>query len=135
MILNRKAAFSSAIIGFLVGFIWEGLGSMYLWVLATPQFLIFGLAMIAWPILGLIFAAILRIIDVKAPGYKAFLKPLTGPIALIVARMTNKIGLISYPPEAISIFGVPLYMMTGMLVLVYLLDFIVIRRMSLQRRQ
>ncbi|MFQ6039470.1 MAG: hypothetical protein ACE5PV_01335 [Candidatus Poribacteria bacterium] len=129
MILNRRAALFSALIGFLVGFVWEGFGAVYLWVLSAPQLLIFGLAMIVWPILGLIMATVLRIIEAIAPKYKVFLKPLAGPSALITARIMNSVGVIaSYRFTGPGFIGAPLYMMTGWLVLIYLLDFLSWRR-------
>ena len=134
MILDLRSGLLSALVGFLVGFAWEGFGAAYLWVLSDPRLLIFGLAMIAWAILGLIMATILRITEVNAPRYKVFAKPLTGPLALVVAMITSKAGLISYPSVKLSLFGVPWYMMIGWLVLAYLLDLIIIRRMPLQQR-
>lgn len=122
MILNQRAALFSAFLGFLVGFVWEGFGAVYLWVLVAPQLLIFGLAMIVWAILGLVMATILRKIEVIAPKYKVFLKPLAGPSALITAKIMNEVGVISYRFIGPSFIGVPLYMMTGWLVLIYLLD-------------
>lgn len=122
MTLKLREALFSAFIGLLVGFFWEGYGCIYLWDLATPKFIVFGLAMIAWSMIGLVMAVILRRIERISPRCKVFSKPLVGPLALVVARITNEVGLISYPSTEPLIFGVPLYMMTGWLVLVYLLD-------------
>ncbi len=130
MILQLRVALFSAFIGLFVGFFWEGYGAFYLWTLAFPK-LIFGLAMIAWSMIGVAMALILRCIETISPRCKIFLKPLVGPLALIIAKMTNVVGIISFPSTKPLIFGVPLYMMIGLLVLVYLLDDL----LSLLRKQ
>lgn len=122
MILKLREVFFSALTGLLVGFFWEGYGCIYLWDLANPKFVVFGLAMIAWSIIGFVMAVILRWIRRVSPRCIIFYKPLAGPLALVVAKITGEVGLISYPSTNPLIFGVPLYMMTGWLILVYLLD-------------
>jgi hypothetical protein len=122
MILQLRVALFSAFIGLFVGFFWEGYGAFYLWTLASPKFIIFGLAMIAWSIIGIAMATVLRWIETISPCCKIFFKPLIGPLALVIAKITNVVGIISFPSTKPLIFGVPLYMMIGLLLLVYLLD-------------
>jgi hypothetical protein len=67
-------------------------------------------------------AATLRMIEVSAPRYKEFIKPLIGSLALPTAKLTGEAGLISYRGMGPSVSGVPLYMMVSWLLLIYLLD-------------
>jgi hypothetical protein len=112
----------SALLGLLVGFVWESFGAVYLWTLASPQVLVFGLAMILWPILGLVMAALLRVFDAFARKYKILVKPLVGTAALFFSGTFRLMGMISFRGPGPYVLGVPLYMMTGSLALVYLLD-------------
>ncbi|MGH8071280.1 MAG: hypothetical protein ACRERE_39835 [Candidatus Entotheonellia bacterium] len=43
---------SSALLGLSVGAVWEALGNTFLWTLASPQLLVYLLALIAWFFLG-----------------------------------------------------------------------------------
>jgi hypothetical protein len=101
---------------------------MFLWTLASPQALVYGLALVAWFFLGIAMAAYLRFIERFLPRAKTGLKPLVGPAALIAAGLTREVGLISYPNVGLSICGVPLYMMTGWLILVYVMDWLACHR-------
>jgi hypothetical protein len=119
---------SSALLGLGVGAIWEAFGNKFLWTLASPQALVYGLALMAWFFLGVAMAAYLRIIERFLPRAKKFLKLLAGPAALIAAGLTRDLGLITYPNVGLGIRGVPLYMMTGWLILVYVLDWLACHR-------
>ena len=119
---------SSALLGLCVGAIWEAFGNMVLWTLASPQALVYGLALVAWFFLGIAMAAYLHLIERFLPRAKTVLKPLAGPVALIAEGLTRELGLISYPTVGLSIRGVPLYMMTGWLILVYVMDWLACHR-------
>jgi hypothetical protein len=119
---------SSAFLGLCIGAIWEAFGNMFLWSLASPQPLVYAVALVAWFFLGMAMAAYLRLIERFLPRVKQFLKPLTGPAALIAAGLTRALGLIAYPNVGLSIRGVPLYMMTGWLILVYVMDWLACHR-------
>jgi hypothetical protein len=67
-------------------------------------------------------AAYLRLIECVLPRAKQLLKPLAGPAPLIAAGLSRNLGLISCPNTGLSIRGSPLYMMTGWLILVYVMD-------------
>jgi hypothetical protein len=114
----------SALLGLIIGAVWEALGNIFLWTLASPQALVYVLALIAWFVLGLAMAVYLRLIERFLPRAKPFLKPLAGPAALVAAGITRAVGLITYPDVGASICGVPLYMMTGWLCLVYVMDWL-----------
>jgi hypothetical protein len=115
---------SSGCLGFIIGVIWEAFGNTFLWTLASPQMLVYLLALTAWFFLGLAMAVYLRLIERFLPGARPLLKPLVGPAALIPAGITRDLGLITYPDVGASICGVPLYMMTGWLSLVYVMDWL-----------
>lgn len=117
-----KAVFWSALLGLLVGFVWESFGAVFLWTLVSPQILAFGAALIVWSILGLSVAVILKVVEASAPRYKSFIKPLIGSLALPTLKLTSGAGLLSFRVMGPSIFDVPLYTMTAWLALVYLLD-------------
>ncbi len=122
MASHSKKLIVNILTGLIVGFFWEGYGAIYLWDLANPKILMFGLAMIGWSILGAIILFILRKIEIWFPENTVFIKPLVGPLALVIAKVTNEIGIISFKPSVPLIFGVPPYMMIGMTILVYFLD-------------
>jgi hypothetical protein len=115
---------SSAFLGLFIGAIWEAVGNIFLWTLASPQVLVYALALVAWFFLGLAMAAYLRLLERFLPRGKPFLKPLAGPAALTAAGITGDVGLITYPDVGASIRGVPLYMMTGWLILIYVMDWL-----------
>ena len=115
---------SSALLGLFIGAIWEAFGNIFLWTLASPQVLVYTLALVAWFFLGLAMAAYLRLLERFLPRAKPFLKPLAGAAALIAAGITRDVGLITYPEVRASICGVPLYMMTGWLILIYVMDWL-----------
>lgn len=119
---------SSGFLGLCVGAIWEAFGNTFLWTLASPQVLVYGLALVAWFFLGIIIAAYLGLIERFLPCAKVCLKPLAGPAALIAAGLTRALGLITYPNDGFSVCGVPLYMMTGWLILVYVMDWLACHR-------
>lgn len=120
--LRLKCILFSALAGLFVGFFWEGYGAIYLWDLANPKVIMFVIAMIAWPVLGLIMGFVLKRIEACCHKSKVYFKPLVGPLALVIAKITSVIGIISFRPSEPLIFGVPSYMMIGMVILVYLLD-------------
>ena len=116
---------SSALLGIIDGAVWEALGNIFLWTLASPQLLVYLLALIAWFFLGLAMAVSLRLIERFLPRAKPFLKPLAGgPAALVAAGITRALGLITYPDIGASLCGVPLSMMTGWLSLVSVMDWL-----------
>lgn len=117
-----RTALASGLLGLLVGFVWESFGGTYLWDLASPQIVVFGLAMIFWPIYGMLVAALLTTLDVFASKYKILVKPLLGLVALLYSWIFNLMGMISFRAPGPRVTGVPLYMMIGTLALVYLLD-------------
>jgi hypothetical protein len=119
---------SSAFLGLCIGAVWEAFGNMFLWTLASPQALVYGLALVAWFFLGMAMGVYLRLIEGFLPRAKRFLKPLAGPVALFAAGLTRALGLIAYPNVGLSLRGVPLYMMTGWLILVYVMDWLACHR-------
>ncbi len=122
MILHLKAALLSVTLGLLIGGIWETIGATFLWTLADPKPLLFAAAMIAWPIIGLVMATVLRVTEIIAPHYKNFVKVLTMPVAFITAVVTNATGLLTFRVLEPSLLGVPLYMVIGMTALIFTLD-------------
>ena len=124
MILHLKAALLSAILGLLIGGIWEIIGTTFLWTLADPMLILFAAAMVAWPIIGLIMATALRVTEIIAPHYKNLVKLLTVPAALVAAKITSATGLLTFRILEPSVFGVPLYMIIGMTGLIFILDYL-----------
>ena len=128
MILHLKAALLSAILGLLIGGIWETIGATFLWTLADPKLILFAAAMVAWPIIGLTMATTLRLTEIIAPSYKNLVKILTVPVAFVTAKITSATGLLTFRILWPSVFDVPLYMVIGMTVLIFTLDYLGIQR-------
>jgi len=96
LILSPKAAFLSAILGLLIGGIWEIVGTTFLWTLADPKLILFVAALVAWPIFGLIMASVLRITEITAPRYKNIVKLITAPTALVTAKITSATEILTF---------------------------------------
>src|SRR3972149_8953434 len=124
LILSPKAAFLSAILGLLIGGIWEIVGTTFLWTLADPKLILFVAALVAWPIFGLIMASVLRITEITAPRYKNIVKLITAPTALVTAKITSATEILTFRMIGPNVFGAPIYMVIGMTVLIYVIDYL-----------